>query len=250
MASEVTVHAIVLRRRDAGESDRRLTLLTREHGIMDVVAKGARKAGSRLSGCSEPMSASILQIATGKRVAYVTQSQPISSFPGLRTDFERLSWGLALCELITGILPHEHPGEEEFSFVVHALHDLETHERPRIAFIWSAVHLLNYSGFSPSFDACAVTGQKVQEARPFVSPHAGGYVVAEQAMTYTDRFQTTAEVLYGLAALEECQTPPPKLRNAEATIRLLFQFWRAVIDRPLPAFEAALGLLLQPSEFE
>lgn len=244
MAGEVTVHAIVLRRRDAGESDRRLTLLTREQGIIDVMAKGARKAGSRLSGCSEPMSASILQLATGKRTAYVTQAQPISSFPGLRTDFERLSWGLALCELVAGILPHEHPGEEEFSFVVRALHDLEIHERPRVAFVWSAVHLLNYSGFSPSFDACAVTGEKVQEARPFVSPHAGGYVVAEQAMTYTDRFQTTAEVLYGLAAIEACDDPPAKLRNTELTIRLLYQFWRSVIDRPLPAFEAALNLLL------
>lgn len=195
------------------------------------------------------MSASILQIASGKRVAYVTQAQPISSFPGLRNDFERLSWGMALCELVAGLLPYEHPGEEEFSFVVRALHDLEVHERPRVAFIWSALHLLNFGGFSPSFDACAVTGQKVQEARPFVSPHAGGYVVADQALTYTDRFQTTAEVLYGLSAMEECSEPPPKFRNAETTIRLLFQFWRAVIDRPLPAFEAALSILLQPSEF-
>lgn len=213
---------------------------------MDVLAKGARRAGSRLSGCSEPMSASILQIARGKHMAYVTQSQPISSFPGLRSDFERLSWGLALCELVAGILPHEHPAAEEFSFLVRALHDLEHHERPRVSFVWAAAHLLDVAGFSPSFDACAVTGAGVQEARPFVSPHAGGYVVADEALRFTDRLQTTAEVLYGLAAIEGCESPPPKLKFTAETIRLLFQFWRAVIDRPLPAFEAALSLLLEP----
>ncbi len=192
------------------------------------------------------MSASILQIARGKRTAYVIQAQPVSSFPGLRTDYERLSWGLALCELVAGILPHEHPAEDEFAFMVRALHDLETHERPRVAFIWAATHLLNVGGFSPSFDACAQTGVAVQEARPFVSPHAGGYVVADRAMQFMDRFQTSAEVLYGLAAIEECDEPPPKLRMSGETIRLLHQFWRAVIDRPLPAFEAALSLLLEP----
>lgn len=237
---------MVLRRRDAGESDRRLTLLTREEGIVDVLAKGARRAGSRLSGCSEPMSASILQVARGKYAAYITQSQPISSFPGLRSDFERLSWGLALCELVVGILPHEHPAEGEFAFLVRALHDLEHHERPRVAFVWAATHLLDVAGFAPSFDACALTGVEVQEARPFVSPHAGGYVVADQVLRFTDRLQTTAEVLYGLAAIERCDAPPPKLKFTTETIRLLYQFWRAVIDRPLPAFEAALGLLLEP----
>jgi len=246
LAAETTLHAIVLRRRDSGESDRRLTLLTREEGVAEVLAKGARRAGSRLSGCSEPMSASILQVARGKRMAYVTQAQPISSFPGLRSDFERLSWGLALCELVAGVLPHEHPAEAEFSFLVRALHDLETHEKPRVAFAWAATRFLDVSGFSPSFDACAITGAEVKEARPFVSPHAGGYVVAEEALRFTDRTQTAAEVLYGLTAMRELDAPPPRFKRTEETIRLLFAFWRSVVDRPLPAFEAALGLLLEP----
>lgn len=248
MAAEATLHAIVLRRRDSGESDRRLTLLTREEGIVDVLAKGARRSGSRLSGCSEPMSASILQVARGKHTAYVTQSQPISSFPGLRTDYERLSWGLALCELVAGVLPHGHPADEEFAFLVRALHDLETHNLSRVAFAWAASQLLNVSGFSPSFGACSQTGVPVQEARPFVSPHAGGYIVADRADLFTDRFQTAAEVLYGLAALERCDQPPPRLKRTEETIRVLYQFWRAVADRPLPAFEAALSLLLETGE--
>lgn len=240
MAAEQTVHAIVLRRRDAGESDRRLTLLTRELGVIDVIAKGARKSGSRLSGCSEPLSASILQVAPGRKQTFVTQSQPISAFPGLRTDFDRLSYGLALAELASGLMPHDHPAEAEFNFLVRALHDLETHERPLVPFLWAQVRLMELAGFLPSFDACAVTGVPVGEARPFVSPHAGGYVVPEKASGFSDAFQTKAEVLYGISALAELEEPPANLRESEAIHHVLARFWREIVNRPLPALEATL----------
>ncbi len=240
MAVETTVHAIVLRRRDSGESDRRLTLLTREVGVIDVVAKGARKAGSRLSGSSEPLSASILQIAPGKKQAFVTQAQPISSFPGLRSDYDRLSYALALAELASGVIPHDHPAEEEFNFLVRALHDLEIHAKPLVAFIWAQVRLMELAGFLPSFDRCALTDIAVKEALPYLSPHAGGYVVADRAFAFNDSFQSKAEILYNLSALVECEEPPRNLREAEATLITLVPFWRAIIDRPLPAVDAVL----------
>lgn len=240
MAAETTVHAIVLRRRDSGESDRRLTLLTREVGVIDVVAKGARKSGSRLSGSSEPLSASILQIAPGKRQSFVTQAQPISSFPGLRADYDRLTFGLALAELAAGVIPHDHPAEEEFNFLVHAFYDLEIHGKPLVAFVWAQVRLMELAGFLPSFDRCVLTDEPVREALPFVSPHAGGYIAAGRASQYNDAFQTKAEVLYGLTALSECEKPPSNLKDADATFRVLAPFWREIAGKALPAFEAAL----------
>ncbi len=240
MAAEQTVHAIVLRRRDAGESDRRLTLLTREVGVMDVVAKGARKSGSRLSGSSEPLSASILQIAPGKKQSFVTQAQPISSFPGLRSDYDRLSYALALAELAAGVIPHDHPADEEFGFMVRALHDLEIHEKPLVAFVWAQVRLMELAGFWPRFDRCALTDVAIQEAQPYVSPHAGGYIVADRAFAFNDSFQTKAEVLYGLTALSECEAPPLNLKEAAGSMRVLVPFWRAIIDRPIPAMDAVV----------
>ena len=207
---------------------------------MDVVAKGARKSGSRLSGSSEPLSASILQITPGKKQAFVTQAQPISSFPGLRSDYDRLSYGLALAELASGVIPHEHPADEEFNFMVRALHDLEIHAKPMVVFVWAQVRLMELAGFLPSFDRCALTDVPVQEALPYLSPHAGGYIVADRAFAFNDSFQTKAEILYNLAALTECEAPPPNLKEAAITLQALVPFWRAIIDRPLPAIDAVL----------
>src|SRR5688500_15988706 len=103
--SDTTVTAIVLRRKDSGERDRRLTLLTPELGKVDAIAKGARKGASRLAGSSDPLAMARMTLAKGKVNLFVTQAQPIHSFRGLRTDFERLSLALALVELYGAVLP-------------------------------------------------------------------------------------------------------------------------------------------------
>lgn len=242
--AETTVHALVLRRRDMGESDRKLTLLTRERGVMDVTAKGARKGGSRLSGSSEPLSACILHLAEGKRNQYVTQAQPISSFPGLRADYDRLTYGLALTELAAAILPHDSPAEDEFGFMIRALHDLEIHPKPLVALVWAQLRLMELSGFLPSFNECSVTGERIGEANPFVSPHAGGYVSLGAAGAFSDRAQTRAEVLYGLAACSELDEPPPALKYAEGCLQVLLLFWREIAGKPLPANESLVMQLI------
>src|ERR1043165_6899140 len=119
---ETTVHAIVLRRRDSGESDRRLTVLTHELGKIDVIAKGARKAGSRLAGSSDPLVVAKFGLATGKKNLFVTQTQPMASFRGLRTDYERLTFALALCELYSAVVPWEEPFPEAYELLTRSLH--------------------------------------------------------------------------------------------------------------------------------
>lgn len=45
---------IVLRTNDYGETNKIVTLLTREHGKIGVMARGAKKPNSRLSAVSQP----------------------------------------------------------------------------------------------------------------------------------------------------------------------------------------------------
>ncbi|AIE88034.1 DNA repair protein RecO [Fimbriimonas ginsengisoli] len=237
---ETTVQAIVLRRRDSGESDRRLTLLTLELGKIDAVAKGARKAASRLAGISDPLSSATLGIAEGKVNRFVTQAQPIASFRGLRTDFERLSFGLALVELYAAVLPVEQPFPEAYELLNESLRHLERHAKPLIALLWAEAKLLEISGFMPQFDRCVVTGEPLAEANPFVSPRAGGYVADAVAGPYVDRFRTRAEALYGLARLPTLDAPPANMKFADEALADLLPFWQAIAEAPLPANEAVV----------
>ena len=239
--SERSVHAVVLKRRDAGESDRRLTLFTHELGKIDAVAKGARKAASRLAGSSDPLTASVMTLAFGKRNEFITQVQPQSSFRGLRTDYDRLTYGLALAELYEAVLPYEQPLPDAYHMLLVSLTSLEAHGKPEVAMVWSEVRLMEVSGFLPSFDSCAVSGEAIKEAEPYLSPDAGGYVCEQEAYAFTDRYRTRAEVLYGLSKIAELDQPPPNLKMAKESLIALLPFWRKIAGMALPANESRIG---------
>jgi len=247
---EQSVRAIVLRRRDQGEADRRLTLLTSELGKIDVIAKGAKNSGSRLRGVSEPLSVATMNIAMGKARRFVTQAQPHSAFPGLRSDFDRLSYALAFAELVSGVVPWEQPDEEVFSLLVEVISEIEAHPKPLVALVWGEVMLLNAIGFLPNFDVCVLTGAAIEEANPWVSPRAGGYICWDKADLFPDRFQTRFEVLRNITALLGRESAPSNLRFCEETLTTLFPFWRGIAESALPANAALMDRLGEGSLYE
>lgn len=234
-----TVHAVVLRRRDLGESDRRLTLLTEELGVFDAIAKGARKGGSRLAGSSEPLSVSVLHLAIGKKQWYVTQAQPITSYPGLRLDFDRLQFALALAEVASAVFPHEQPAPEAFRFIVEALRYIEVHDEPIVAAVWAELQTLKLAGFAPQWLNCVSCDAPPKHARSTLSPDAGGFVCPEHADGGYDRFQVPVEVAIGLGRAADLEAPPAHFKLATEAYRALLPFWRHVAERPLPAREAS-----------
>ena len=58
--------AIILRRTNYGEADRILNVLTPEHGKVSAIAKGVRKAKSKLAGGLELFAVSDITILKGK----------------------------------------------------------------------------------------------------------------------------------------------------------------------------------------
>jgi DNA repair protein RecO (recombination protein O) len=240
---ESTVQAIVLKRIDSGETDRRLTLLTREFGKVDAVAKGARKSASRLAGSSDPLSCSKMTFAAGKKNRFITQTQPLTSFRGLRADFDRLTFALALAELYAAVVPWEEEAPEVYDLLLTSLEAIERHPKPLAALAWAEVQFLQVAGFLPQFGTCVVTDSAIAEPAPFVSPQAGGYVSPEHAVRFSDRFRSRPEVLIGLSRLADADTPPSNLKFAEWCIIDLLPFLHHVAETALPANSAVVAEL-------
>ena len=66
-----------------GESDRVLTVLTREFGLIRAVAPGVRKQRSTIGGRSELFVVNELLIAKGRSLDKITQADTVQSHPGL-----------------------------------------------------------------------------------------------------------------------------------------------------------------------
>lgn len=208
-----------------------------------MVAKGARKAGSRLAGSSDPLTVAQLGLATAKKNIFVTQTQPLASFRGLRSDFQRLSFGLALLELYAAVLPYEQPDPEAYEVLLVSLLALEKHEKPVVALVWAELQLMSAEGFLPQFDRSVLSDAPIKEAEAFASPTAGGYVTAAESLDFADRFKVRAEALLGLARTAELDSPPANLKLADECLIALFPFWRHIAETQLPANEAVVNEL-------
>lgn len=237
----ITVQAIVLRRFESGDSDRRLIVLTRESGKMTVIAKGARKSASRLGSISDPLSTATMNLAEGKRQWYVTQAQPTRSYRGIRNDYERLTGALALLELYAAVIPQDLPQSEAFDLLDQSLQAIESHPKPLVALVWATVKLMEAEGFLPDFSQCAVSGEPLSGSEVWLSPQAGGAVLDSLSTKLSDRSRSRIEVLWGISKLAERETPPNNLRFAEETMIALHPFWQAIAELNLPANEVFLN---------
>ena len=230
--------ALVLRRFDSGESDRRIIVLTDEFGKIDLYAKGARKGGSRLASSTEPLVVARFQWAEGRARRFITSVEPRSSFPRLREDFDRLSCALAWVEVLALSLSEEIVGTDSYNLGLATVEWIDKRDNPVASLCFGLSVLLSLEGHQPDWLQCVETGESLSSATIFVSAHAGGYVSIPTAYSYNDRLEVSAEALVALQRLPDLAEPPPAIKNVEEVLRVLFSFWGAITDRPLPACQA------------
>lgn len=239
MPEEVTATGIVLRRRDAGEADRRLTLLTAEHGRVEVVAKGARKPSSRFAAVTEPLARGRFTYAPGRRNKFLTQAQAAPSFRALRLDFDRLTYALALSELYAATIQEDDPsGAEALPLLERSLEELSSHPEPGIALVWAETKLLEWSGFQPSWLEGVESEQELERRDHWFSPEAGGLLADSDAMRHSDRCQINWQDAVALARLPDLDAPPRTFTRWATCLRALHPFWRHIVGGPVPAHEA------------
>lgn len=166
--------AIVLRQRKLGDADKILTLYTARGGKVEAVAKGVRKAKSRLAGHVEPLSHATFLLAKGKTLDVVTQVQTIESFQALREGLERLSRALYACELLDKFTePHE-DHFDLYRLLLDTLRRLAERDDLDAPVRYYEMTLLDALGYRPELDECVVCRRRLEPVTNYWSAAAGG----------------------------------------------------------------------------
>ncbi|MEG4583842.1 DNA repair protein RecO [Microcoleus sp. MOSTC5] len=149
-----------------GESDRVLTVLTREFGLIRAVAPGVRKQRSTIGGRSELFVVNELLIAKGRSLDKITQADTVQSHPGLSRNLGKLSAAQYLAELAIASALSDEPQEELFWLLGEHLSRLERlSDRTEIqsaavlvAHLTHGIfHLLALAGLAPQVQVCCAT---------------------------------------------------------------------------------------------
>lgn len=92
--NQIRTKAIVVHRTNFGEADRILHLLTPDHGIVSVIAKGARREKSKLAGGIELFTIADVTFLQGKSdIATLTGARMNTYFMHILDDYAKLQLG-------------------------------------------------------------------------------------------------------------------------------------------------------------
>ncbi|NJL09330.1 MAG: DNA repair protein RecO [Calothrix sp. SM1_7_51] len=149
-----------------GESDRLVTVLTREFGLVRAIAPGARKHNSSLGGRSGMFVVNDLLIAKGRSLDKITQAQTIKTYPGLAKDLSKLAASQYIAEIALSQALSEQPQEELFELLNEHLQRLEEltikGNFSVLAYLSQAVfHLLALAGLTPQVQLCCLTQRAI-----------------------------------------------------------------------------------------
>lgn len=145
-----------------GESDRLLTILTPEFGLIRVVAPGARKQNSKLGGRSGLFVVNELLLAKGRSLDKITQAETLESYPGLSQHLGKLAASQYLAEMVLCQALSEQPQAELFCLLNEHLSRLEQLPSTPASLVLSHLthaifHLLALAGITPQVQVCCLT---------------------------------------------------------------------------------------------
>ena len=160
MSKTYQATGIIVKGMPFGETDRLVTILSPEFGLIRAIAPGARKHKSSLRGRSQLFVVNQYLILKGRSLDKITQAETYESYPGLSQNLGKLAGGQYLAELVLSCGLSEQPQTELYEIFNEHLRRLATLTNPcqqLYAHLAQAVyHLLAVSGIAPEVQRCCV----------------------------------------------------------------------------------------------
>ena len=140
---------IVLARRSYSEADRIISIITKDHGRVVVLAKGVRKPTSRKRGHLEVFSQIRFSVSHGKGLDIITEAETIDNFGEVRRDLKRAALAYFFMEVIGRTTQEGEPHRELYSHIVENLRTLKSENKLRTLKDNFVVEVLTSLGFWP-----------------------------------------------------------------------------------------------------
>lgn len=150
---------LVVRQVNYKDNDQILTVLTKEHGLMTLKARGVRSRSSRLKGACQLLAYSEFTVFENRGFHTIDEANAIQMFPELRTDIELLSLASYFAQVAEVLSQEDMPNPELLSLTLNAFYALCRRlcmpELVKAAFELRAACL---GGYTPELSGCAVCG--------------------------------------------------------------------------------------------
>ncbi len=168
---------IIIKQINYDEADKILTILTKDHGKIQALAKGARKTNNRFLASTQLFCYSNFIFYQGKSMNYINQAELRESFYNLRKNLKDFTYASYIIELINAATQEQQKEEKYFFLLIHTLKHMTYTKEIDLDIITLAfqVKLMALSGYAPHLDDCVVCGNSIQYNMK-ISSELGGVI--------------------------------------------------------------------------
>ncbi|MGL4522961.1 MAG: DNA repair protein RecO [Bacilli bacterium] len=208
------IEGIVLRTIDYGESNKILTVYTKEMGKISLLARGAKKAKSRFVSVTQPFVRCefIASFSPNGGMGFLEQGEVIDRFRFLREDLVLCAYGSYFSELIWKGIDENAPNIYVYQLLLESFVALGEEVDPQLVLFVFSLHLFYFLGCMPVLHQCVSCG--ATDAIEVFSIREGG-VLCKKCRRLDGRAMklSTAQVrlLYQLSTLRISQIQRVKM---------------------------------------
>jgi len=148
------VEGIVLKSIDYGESNKILTIFSREKGKFGAVARGAKKPTSRLASVSQPFTYAYFLCQIGSSLATIQQGENIDTFKTIKEDLFLTAYASYVVELLDKGVDEKSANPYLFELLYETLRHFSEGYDPKIIKNIFEVKMLGVLGFRPVVTEC------------------------------------------------------------------------------------------------
>lgn len=153
------VKGLNVRETDIGESDKIITLITDEYGLLTVTGKGVKSLRSKHMVACQPFAFADYVLRKSKKYYYIEETETINCFFGLREDLDKLSLAAYICDVAADVSVENQRDPELLQLTLNTLYAISEKEielrKIKAAF---ELRCASVCGFCPELSACEKCG--------------------------------------------------------------------------------------------
>ena len=168
------IEGIILSSQDYGETSKILNIITREYGVIGVIAKGCKTLKSPLRSCTDKLTYGYFYMHYKKdKLSILNNVDIINNFKEIKKDITKISYASYLLELTGQVIKHTNK-EGVVDIFINALLKLNEGFDPLVIMNITELKYLDYLGVMPILDSCCKCGKTSNICT--LSSYAGGYL--------------------------------------------------------------------------
>jgi DNA repair protein RecO (recombination protein O) len=156
----IDVEGIVINTKNYGDTSKIIDILTKEYGIIGVMAKGCKSLKSNLRSVTDKLTYASFTIYYKKdKLSILSEASIINNFSNIKKDIEKISYASFLLDL-TNQVYRQSESEELYDLLISSLIKINDNFNPLIITNIIELKYLEYLGVMPNLDGCTICGSK------------------------------------------------------------------------------------------